>query len=154
MLEINNLKAKVNDKFILNGVNLKIKPGENAFNAKALKKFKNLQLKQTDATLSQIYKRLEENKPAYTVTGSGGGGTHMYHWSEDRALTNREKARLQSFPDSFEFKGNKGSQRKQIGMAIPVEGAKVIFEALLKTHLGLKYKNIQASEDTQITMDF
>ena len=34
-------------------------------------------------------KRLDPNKPAYTVTGSGGGGTHMYHWKENRALTNK-----------------------------------------------------------------
>ena len=41
------------------------------------------------AKISQIYKRLDPGKPAYTVTGSGGGGTHMYHYSEPRALTNR-----------------------------------------------------------------
>ena len=40
---------------------------------------------------------------SYTVTGSGGGGTHIYHWSEPRALTNRERARLQTFPDTYEF---------------------------------------------------
>ena len=50
-----------------------------------------LRLKVKGAKISQIYKRLDPNKPAYTVTGSGGGGTHMYHYSEPRALTNREK---------------------------------------------------------------
>ena len=40
--------------------------------------------------LSHIYNKLDPSKPAYTVTGSGGGGTYMYHWSDDRALTNRE----------------------------------------------------------------
>ena len=34
-------------------------------------------------------------------TGSGGGGTHLYHWSENRALTNRERARLQTFDDDY-----------------------------------------------------
>jgi DNA (cytosine-5)-methyltransferase 1 len=48
--------------------------------------------------MSHIYKKLDENKPAYTVTGSGGGGTHMYHYKFDRALTNRERATLQTFP--------------------------------------------------------
>lgn len=65
-----------------------IKPGENAFTADLPDHLK-LSLK-SGATISQIYKRLQPNKPAYTVTGSGGGGTHIYHWKEDRALTNRE----------------------------------------------------------------
>ena len=51
------------------------------------------------ARMSHIYKRLDSSKPAYTVTGSGGGGTHMYHWEEPRALTNRERERIQTFPD-------------------------------------------------------
>lgn len=87
------------------------------------------------ATISQIYKRLVANKPSYTVTGSGGGGTHIYHWEEPRALTNRERARLQSFPDSFNFLGGKESVRKQIGMAVPPKGAEVVFKAVLKTLL-------------------
>ena len=49
------------------------------------------------ARMSHIYKKLDSTKPAYTVTGSGGGGTHVYHFKENRALTNRERARLQSF---------------------------------------------------------
>ena len=117
----------------------RIKPGENAFTAKKLKNNKKLKLKNTKTTISQIYKRLKRDEPSYTVTGSGGGGTHMYHWHENRALTNRERARLQTFPDSFEFIGNRDSQRKQIGMAVPVKGAEAIFRALLKTHVGLKY---------------
>ena len=76
------------------------------------------------ARMSHIYKRLDSSKPAYTVTGSGGGGTHVYHYKEDRALTNRERARLQTFPDRYEFEGGKESIRRQIGMAVPVEGAK------------------------------
>ena len=55
------------------------------------------------ARMSHIYKRLDSSKPAYTVTGSGGGGTHVYHYKEDRALTNRERARLQTFPDKYNF---------------------------------------------------
>ena len=70
--------------------------------------------------------------PAYTITGSGGGGTHGYHWSENRALTNRERARLQTFPDYYEFVGGSASVRKQIGMAVPPTGAKIIFEAILR----------------------
>ena len=83
------------------------------------------------ARMSQIYRRLDPNKPSYTITGSGGGGTHVYHWEENRALTNRERARLQTFPDDFVFYGSKESVRKQIGMAVPCKGAQIILEAIL-----------------------
>ena len=116
-----------------------IKPGMSAFNSIIPK---HLQLNVKGAKISQIYKRLDPNKPSYTVTGSGGGGTHVYHWKENRALTNRERARLQTFPDSFIFEGSKESVRKQIGMAVPVLGAKIIFEAILKTFAGVKYPSI------------
>ncbi len=107
-----------------------IKPGENAFNANLPPRLR-LRMR-SGATISQIYRRLDPTRPSYTVTGSGGGGTHVYHWSEDRALTNRERARLQTFPDSFVFSGGRESVRRQIGMAVPPTGAKVIFEAVLK----------------------
>jgi len=79
----------------------------------------------------------------YTITGSGGGGTHVYHWSEDRALTNRERARLQTFPDSFIFEGSKEAIRRQIGMAVPPMGAKILFEAIVKTLEGVDYKFVE-----------
>ena len=116
-----------------------IKPGENAFTADLPE---HLQLKVKGAKISQIYKRLDPSKPAYTVTGSGGGGTHIYHYSEPRALTNRERARLQTFPDTYEFMGSKESVRKQIGMAVPCKGAKIIFEAILKTFAGISYDSV------------
>ena len=93
--------------------------------------------------MSQIYKRLDPNKPSYTITGSGGGGTHGYHWDEPRALTNRERARIQTFPDDFVFEGSKEEVRKQIGMAVPPRAAKVIIEAILKTFAGVPYKWIE-----------
>jgi DNA (cytosine-5)-methyltransferase 1 len=113
-----------------------IKPGENAFNATLPE---DLKLNVKGAKISQIYKRLHPDKPSYTVTGSGGGGTHVYHWEEPRALTNRERARLQTFPDDFVFEGSKESVRRQIGMAVPVRGAEVVFAALFKSLLGLPY---------------
>ncbi len=85
------------------------------------------------ARMSHIYKRLDSSKPAYTVTGSGGGGTHVYHYKEDRALTNRERARLQTFPDKYNFFGGKESVRRQIGMAVPVLGAEKIMKAVKKS---------------------
>lgn len=119
-----------------------IKPGQNAFTADLPE---HLRLKVSGAKISQIYKRLDPGKPAYTVTGSGGGGTHIYHWSEPRALTNRERARLQTFPDDFVFEGSKESVRKQIGMAVPCRGAQIIFEAILKSFAGIPYDSMPAN---------
>ena len=109
----------------------RIMPGQNVFTADLPEE---LRLKmRSNATISQIYRRLIPDEPAYTVTGSGGGGTHVYHWEEPRALTNRERARLQTFPDWYRFEGGKESVRKQIGMAVPPKGATIIFEAILAT---------------------
>lgn len=116
-----------------------IKPGENAWSADIPER---LRLNVNGTKLSQIYKRLDPKKPSYTITGSGGGGTHVYHWDEPRALTNRERARLQTFPDDYYFVGNKESVRKQIGMAVPVDGARIIFEAVLKTFAGIEYESV------------
>lgn len=118
------------------------KAGENAWTANLPD---HLKLNVKGAKLSQIYKRLDPTKPSYTVTGSGGGGTHVYHWSEPRALTNRERARLQTFPDDFKFYGSKESVRSQIGMAVPVEGAKIILNALLMTFANKKYEFVEPS---------
>lgn len=113
-----------------------IPPGENAW-YEGLPE--HLRLKVKGARMSQIYRRLHPDKPSYTITGSGGGGTHGYHWKENRALTNRERARIQTFPDDFIFEGSKESVRKQIGMAVPPKGAQAIIEAVLKTFAGIPY---------------
>jgi DNA (cytosine-5)-methyltransferase 1 len=118
---------------------------------------KRLRLNVKGARMSQIYKRLHPEKPSYTITGSGGGGTHVYHWSENRSLTNRERARLQSFPDNFIFEGSKESARKQIGMAVPPVGAQAIISAVLKTFAGIYYDtimpNLADKEDTPQVME-
>jgi len=114
-----------------------IPPGENAWYEGIPAR---LRLNVKSARMSQIYRRLHPDRPSYTITGSGGGGTHGYHWKENRALTSRERARLQTFPDDFVFEGSKESVRKQVGMAVPVLGAKIITEAVLKTFAGIPYK--------------
>ena len=119
-----------------------IKPGENVWTAELPE---HLKLNVKGAKLSQIYKRLDPNKPSYTITGSGGGGTHCYHWHEPRALTNRERARIQSFPDDFIFVGSKELVRKQVGMAVPPKLSEVIFTAILKTFAGIPYEHIPAN---------
>jgi len=114
-----------------------IPPGENAWYADLPE---HLRLNVKGATMSQIYRRLHPDRPSYTITGSGGGGTHGYHWDEPRALTNRERARIQTFPDDFIFEGGKESVRMQIGMAVPPLGVKTIIEAVMKSFAGIPYK--------------
>lgn len=60
-------------------------------------------------------------------------------------MTNRERARLQTFPDTYEFIGSKECVRKQIGMAVPCRGARIIFEAILKSFAGIEYQSIEAN---------
>ena len=120
----------------------RIKPGQNIWDVNE-ELPEELRLNVKGAKLSQIYKRLHPEEPAYTITGSGGGGTHVYHHSEPRALTNRERARLQTFPDNFVFYGKKESIRRQIGMAVSPKMAEIIFNACLKTLAGIEYEWVQ-----------
>lgn len=113
-------------------------------------KIESVRLNCTKARMSMIYRRLVPNFPAYTITGSGGGGTHVYHWEEDRALTNEERAALQTFPKDFVFKGSKEEIRKQIGMAVPTLGAKVVFQAIMNTFAGNEYPYIEDDSDIYI----
>jgi len=122
----------------------KTNPGQNVWDIGGLPNVKS-------ARMSNIYKKLDPAKPAYTVTGSGGGGTYMYHYSEDRALTNRERATLQTFPFDYIFKGNKGSIRKQIGMAVPVKAAEIIMNNIFQA-LRSK-KNLNSMHDWFIEAD-
>lgn len=89
--------------------------------------------------MSNIYRRLHRKKPSPTIIANGGGGTWGYHYEEPRSLTNRERARLQTFPDDFIFEGPIGEVRKQIGNAVPPLGIMpVAFE--LKKYLIENYK--------------
>lgn len=60
--------------------------------------------------------RLNSRKPSFTIDT---GHNHHFHYKFNRVPTVRESARLQSFPDSFRFMGNKTSQLKQVGNAVP-----------------------------------
>jgi len=83
--------------------------------------------------ISFVYRRLHPLRPAPTVVGQGGGGTRGYHYRRSRAtLTNRERARLQTFPDSFLFSGSPGKIRSQIGNAVPPWGSKQIAKTLIE----------------------
>lgn len=82
--------------------------------------------------MSLIYKRLHPDLPSPTIVAGGGGGTWGYHYKEPRPLTNRERARIQTFPDWFAFSGSTTEVRRQIGNAVPPYGIKPIAEQLLK----------------------
>lgn len=70
--------------------------------------------------MSNIYRRLHPLKPSPTVIAYGGGGTGGYHYEYNRqGLSNRERARLQTFPDDYLFNGKTREVRAQIGEAVP-----------------------------------
>ncbi len=75
----------------------------------------------TKSIYSGTWTRMRKDEISVTITTrfdtpSSGKFTHPYL---DRAITVREAARIQSFPDDFQFTGNKGSQMKQVGNAVP-----------------------------------
>ena len=86
--------------------------------------------KRKDREYSNNYSRIRRDRPSWTLTATGGGGTAGYHHTEPRQLTNRERARIQTFPDDFVFVGGYHCVRKQIGNAVPPEGIRPIARAL------------------------
>jgi DNA (cytosine-5)-methyltransferase 1 len=59
---------------------------------------------------------MNSSMPSLTIDT---GHRNYFHFSENRIPTVREAARLQSFPDKFEFLGSRTSQYKQVGNAVP-----------------------------------
>ena len=68
-------------------------------------------------TQNSIYLRLNSNQPSGTVVNVRK--SMWVHPTIDRAISVREAARLQSFPDRFVFEGTKDSQYQQVGNAVP-----------------------------------
>ena len=120
-IKLNNEKLKIQQSTIKK-LNL-IPPGGN---------YKDLPDHKDRNWMSLIYRRLHPDKPSPTIVAKGGGGTWGYHYAEPRPLTNRERARIQSFPDNFEFCGSTTEVRIQLGDAVPPMGIKPIAESLLK----------------------
>lgn len=77
-----------------------------------------------------IYRRLKEDEPSIVI-GNFRKNMLVHPW-QDRGLSVREAARLQSFPDSFNFSGSIGFQQQQVGNAVPPLLAKAIFKNILK----------------------
>lgn len=112
-----------------------------------------LRMKDSATRMSTIYKVLEPSRPAYTVVASSGGGMGMYHW-EGRPTTNRERARLQSFPDDFVFSGGAASVRRQIGMAVPPLAAKLVLRAVLDHVAGRAYASVGPNLSRHLEEEF
>lgn len=87
----------------------------------------------TKSIYSGTWTRMRKDEISVTITTrfdtpSSGKFTHPFL---DRAITVREAARIQSFPDIFHFIGNKGSQMKQVGNAVPPLLAASIAEVIM-----------------------
>lgn len=104
-----------------------IKPGKNFH---SLSKEMKSTYSKPERTQNTIYLRLEPNAPSGTVVNVRK--SMWIHPTLDRAVTVREAARLQSFPDEFEFLGTKDSQFQQVGNAVPPLLAKGIAEKILE----------------------
>lgn len=77
---------------------------------------------------NKAFERMGTFKPSNTIDT---GHRNYFHYSENRIPTLRESARIQSFPDSFEVLGTRGSQYKQVGNAVPPMLAYVIAKSII-----------------------
>ena len=72
--------------------------------------------------------RMDSKKPCFTIDT---GHNHHFHYRANRVPTVRESARIQSFPDDFEFIGIKTSQLKQVGNAVPPMLAQAVAKSII-----------------------
>lgn len=83
---------------------------------------------------SHVFKRLDRNKPSSTMV-PGHNAFPIHPWL-DRALTVREAARIQTFPDEIEFKGSREDQCMQVGNAFPPMLAELLANNLMRAESG------------------
>ncbi|MDK0821710.1 DNA cytosine methyltransferase [Clostridium perfringens] len=75
--------------------------------------------------------KLHPNMPSWTIIASPGHWEGPFHWN-NRRLTIKEAAAIQTFPDDYVFVGSIRSQRKQIGNAVPPLLGKLVVEELCR----------------------
>jgi DNA (cytosine-5)-methyltransferase 1 len=97
---------------------------------------------------ANTYARLHPDRPAPTITRNFGtpSSSRCIHPYQNRALSTREGARLQGFPDSYRFHGSKISKNLQIGNAVPPIFGEVVANAIIKS--------INAKSDGRPVRDF
>ncbi len=78
---------------------------------------------------TKIYHRLKLDSPSTVIANYRKN--MLIHPLQHRGLSVREAARIQSFPDSYEFIGSIGFQQQQVGNAVPPLLARVVFDALI-----------------------
>ena len=78
-------------------------------------------------------RRLSLDEPSLTLTcAPAQKQTERCHPIETRPLTVREYARIQTFPDNWQFSGNLSSQYRQIGNAVPVNMAAAVGRSIVR----------------------
>ena len=102
-------------------------------------------MRRTDST--NLYGRLDPSRPSYTINTqfmnvTTGCYTHPY---EDRALTKREGARLQTFPDRYQFTSNATSRARMIGNAVPCLMGSVLGARIAEHLSGSRSKTVVAA---------
>ena len=100
------------------------------------------QYKNMNSTHSGIYKRLSANEPSVTITNFRK--SMLIHPTQNRLLSVREAARLQTFPDTFEFHGTLSSMQQQVSDAVPVNLAMAVAKSMLK-HMEISLLNIRTN---------
>lgn len=97
------------------------------------------------------YKRLHRDRPSLTLVP--GNNAFPVHPTQDRSLTPREAARLQTFPDSYIFRGNRAEQCRLVGNAVPVQLAERLGEAVLAHLNGARLPGGLTSEAVPTAQD-
>ena len=81
--------------------------------------------------------KLAKDQPAWTIQAQPGPATGPFHWN-NRRLTMREMARLQTFPDDVEILGTIADAQRQLGNAVPSHLAEMLARAIAWQLLGAR----------------
>ena len=126
--QIKNTLDKKRLRCIPEGKGIRYKKDELAYLPKRLRLGVNWDEIRENRFRQTKYYRLDRSLPSPTIMTHRG---NYYHPTEDRYLTAREAAKIQSFPNNFEFKGTLSAQWRQIGNAVPPVLAKELGKHIL-----------------------